>query len=163
MTSRTAGGQYRTGAGISIVNVYDGSDDERTSCYSCNRCIEKRCSVTGLSIPDLGKNAWQNCRYFMTSSRYYENRERELEELNTARERENRTWKSQSAISNTGQKRDYRKGQTVLHREFGKGVISEVNRNGKEVRIVVEFSESWFDCRRFDLNYLLQNDLIRLL
>ena len=143
MTSRTAGGQYRTGAGISIVNVYDGSPDERISCYSCNRCIEKRCSVTGLAIPQLGKNAWRNCRYFMTSNRYSENREKELAELSKARDIQDSTWKSQSAVAHAGQIRDYRMGKTVFHREFGKGVISEVRRNGKKIQIIVQFSEHW--------------------
>ncbi len=61
---KTVGGQYGTGYGYSIVNLYNGEKVERISCYSCVYCYEKKCSKVGMPIPMLGKDSWENCKYF---------------------------------------------------------------------------------------------------
>ncbi len=59
---KTRGGQYGNGYGMTLHSTY--SNNEKESCYTCVYCSNRRCTVVGDSIFNLGKSAAYSCKHY---------------------------------------------------------------------------------------------------
>lgn len=135
---KTRGGQYGNGFGMTLHSTY--SNNEKESCYTCVYCSNRRCTVVGDSIVNIGKSAAYSCKHYRHDGN--------ADTLTISKKQmDSKHEKSRSQSEKENRRLHLERGMRVIVRGYGPGMIRKIISNKVFIRFERKGPDYQFDYR----------------